>query len=212
MKRKLQCQDGACAATLPRLAIGFCPFCGTAQVARDDEPGGVDEDLLVAAIGDAPAAPSRGHTAVTAVADSGEVRKPSDAGDATARFIAHMRAELQDTYCDATTFAGLVSYGIRACELQESRAIHVLAMQLEAAHIASERHLLEELDGLLRNFTEQDKCLDEKERQDAVDNACRPRPGYSRGLDRVEAERYVINFCRMNGVKVKTGWLRWAIP
>jgi len=91
-------------------------------------------------------------------------------------------------------------------------ATMLVDMELEVAQSANEQRLTEELDGLLRRFTDSDKKLDAKERSDAIQMVCKPKTGYSKGLAFEVAEKRVVAFCRANGVKVKVGFLRWDIP
>lgn len=85
-------------------------------------------------------------------------------------------------------------------------------MELESRGWANEAKLLDELDSLLRRFTEKDKKLDEKERADAVQMVCKAKAGYTKGLDFDTAERRIVEYCRANGVKVKVGFFKWAVP
>jgi len=206
MKRKLRCQNAQCGIEFPRLQVGFCPYCGSVQAI--DEADAEDEDVVE--VTNPATEPTRSHASVAPVPRiAGAV---GAGGDAIARFSAHIAAELPGQYCDETSFIALLAYGTKVCGLPESRAEHVLTMQLEKSRIVNERNLLLELDGLLRNFTDRDKKLDKKEWADAVDSACRPRGGCATGLKRVEAERYITEFCRRHGVKAQAGFFRWAIP
>lgn len=64
-----------------------------------------------------------------------------------------------------------------------------------------ERVLLEELDKLLHQFTDNDKRLDGKEERDALDKVLIASHGKRKGIDPRVAEDYVNSFCRVNGVR-----------
>ena len=117
-----------------------------------------------------------------------------------------------EAYCDSALRFELIRYGVNDLALDSSTAGHVTDMELDSLGCANETKLLEELDGLLRRFTDNDKKLDQKECADAIQIVCRPKSGYSKGLVFDTAERRVVEFCRANRVKVKVGFLRWEIP
>ncbi len=138
--------------------------------------------------------------------------RPVPDGDAVRAFEAHLAAELSDAYCSAGQYQALVAYAGRQWSIARTRAETLLAMWLEQHHVVNEKQLLAELDGLLHNFTQEDRKLDKKERQDALQSICAPRAGYARGLDRVEAERYLLEFCRRNNVRIRVGLFKWQVP
>ena len=76
----------------------------------------------------------------------------------------------------------------------------------------SERVLLDELDRLLHQFTDNDKELDNKEERDALDKVLRPAMGKKKGLDPREAEAYVHSFCKSNGIKRTTETRKYLLP
>ncbi len=106
----------------------------------------------------------------------------------------------------------MIRHGVTTYGLDLHMATILVDMELEVTQSANEQRLTEELDGLLRRFTDSDKKLDAKERSDAIQMVCKPKTGYSKGLSFEVAEKRVVAFCRANGVKVKVGFLRWDIP
>ena len=137
---------------------------------------------------------------------------PTRTGDPVDALRLKIASRVFDAYCDSALRAELVRYGVSDLGLDPARTALVLDMELEAASCANEHRLIEELDGLLRRFTDKDKKLDSKERSDAIQMVCRAKPGYSKGLAFDVAEKRVVDFCRANRVKVKVGLLRWDIP
>lgn len=127
-------------------------------------------------------------------------------------FRAHLEKRTFDGYCDAATWRLLVEHGTRVCSLDEKGAGVAVDMELETRSVANELALLSEMGAVLRQFSEKDKKLDAKERSDAIQYVCRPKPGYSKGLRYDVAEAFVTDFCRQNGVKVKVGIFKWAVP
>lgn len=117
-----------------------------------------------------------------------------------------------DGYCDETTFSGLIQYAIQNCGVDQKKAEIILAMELESKGVANEKLLLTELDSLLHRFTDGDKKLDEKEKNDSIQFLCKARTGYTEGLNFEVANRYITTFCRNNRVKIKMGFLKWGIP
>jgi len=77
----------------------------------------------------------------------------------------------------------------------------MLRVELEKLGAVSERVLVDELEELLRQFTDVDKLLDKKEERDAFDQVVIPASGKKKGLDPRVAEDYVASFCRANGIK-----------
>ena len=77
----------------------------------------------------------------------------------------------------------------------------LLRVELEKYGAVSERMLEDELEELLRQFTDNDKLLDKKEERDALDKVVIPAPGKKKGLDPRVAEDYVKSFCLANGIK-----------
>ncbi len=117
-----------------------------------------------------------------------------------------------DSYCDFPTRSELVRHAINDLGLESSRAAMAVDMELESIGCANEHKLLDELEGMLRRFTDKDKKLDQKERADAIQMVCKARQGYSKGLSVDVAEKRVLEYCRAHQVKVKVGFLRWDIP
>lgn len=207
MASTIRCDHPECAAALPWLALVFCPFCGTAQARRQESaaaPAAVPVTAPVAAAQAAPAA--RGATPAPAVRD------PLPDAEAVRAFEAHLAAELAEPYCGAGQFQALAAYAGSQWGMARARAETLLAFWLEQHHAVNEKQLLAELEGLLHNFTHDDRKLDKKERQDALQSICTPRPGYARGLDSVEAERHLVEYCRRNGVRVQVGWFKYQLP
>jgi hypothetical protein len=117
-----------------------------------------------------------------------------------------------DNYCDEATLNGLIQYGVQSCGLDQKKSEIVLSMELESRGVVNEKLLLTELEALLHRFTTADKKLDEKEKNDSIQFLCKPRAGYTQGLNFDVANRFITTFCRNNRVKVKVGFLKWEIP
>lgn len=77
---------------------------------------------------------------------------------------------------------------------------------------ACERLLIEELDRLLHQFTDNDRKLDPKEERDALDKVIRPAQGKKKGLDPRVAEEYVSSFCTVAGIVRSTERNKRLIP
>ena len=137
---------------------------------------------------------------------------PSLQGDPLDLLRARIATRIFDSYCDTSVRSDLIRYGVNDLGLDPSKTAIVIDMELESLGCANESKLTEELDSLLRRFTDQDKKLDPKERTDAIQMVCRPKPGYSKGLAFDVAERRVVEYCRVNRIKVKVGMFRWDIP
>jgi len=117
-----------------------------------------------------------------------------------------------DNYCDDRTWQELLRTGTDKFGIDHQEAKIIVEMELERIGATNERRLLEELDGQLHQFTDKDKKLDQKERDDALQYVCKPKPGYSKGLNYQVADRYITEFCRANRVRVKVGMFKWEIP
>jgi len=132
-------------------------------------------------------------------------------GDVDA-FRIRVTNQIFDGYCDEKTRADLLRQATTDCGISPEKAVVIIDMELESKGCVNEKKLLAELEAMLKQFTDKDKKLDPKEREDAMQYVCKARSGYSKGLAYDVAERYIINFCRSNSVKVKTGLFKWAIP
>jgi len=88
----------------------------------------------------------------------------------------------------------------------------VLRSELDQVGAVCERVLLDELDRLLHQFTDNDKRLDGKEERDALDKVLTPASQKRKGLDPRVAEEYVNSFCKVNGVRRDTETKRWVVP
>lgn len=117
-----------------------------------------------------------------------------------------------DDYCDSQAFSQLVASGIKNFQLDQKTSEIIIAMELENKGIVNETALLGELKELLHRFTDSDKKLDPKERDDALQFVCKTRHGFTRGLSYEVANQYLLDFCRMHRVKIKTGFMKWQIP
>ncbi len=133
-------------------------------------------------------------------------------GDPVESLRIKIASRVFDSYCDSVLRTDLIRYGVSDLGIDPSKAAIVTDMELEAMGCANEAKLCEELDGLLRRFTDHDKKLDAKERSDAIQMVCRAKPGYLKGLAFDVAERRVVEFCRANRVRVKVGMFRWDVP
>jgi len=80
----------------------------------------------------------------------------------------------------------------------------IIRTELDKSGSVCERVLLDELERLLHQFTDNDKELDNKEERDALDKVLKAAPGKKKGLDPRVAEEYVAAFCKVNGVKRTT--------
>jgi hypothetical protein len=88
----------------------------------------------------------------------------------------------------------------------------VIRGELDKSGSVCERILLDELERLLHQFTDNDKELDNKEERDALDKVMNAAPGKKKGLDPRVAEEYVHAFCKVNGVKRTTDGKGKLIP
>jgi len=88
----------------------------------------------------------------------------------------------------------------------------VVRAELDKSGSVCERILLDELERLLHQFTDNDKELDNKEERDALDKVLNAAPGKKKGLDPRVAEEFVHAFCKVNGVKRTTDSKGKLIP
>ena len=88
----------------------------------------------------------------------------------------------------------------------------VVRAELDKSGSVCERILLDELERLLHQFTDNDKELDNKEERDALDKVLNAAPGKKKGLDPCVAEEFVHAFCKVNGVKRTTDSKGKLIP
>jgi len=117
-----------------------------------------------------------------------------------------------DGYCAAVQFHAIMAEAASAFGLDKGLASATLDIELERMGVANETLLLREMEAMLRQFTDRDKKLDEKERSDLVQLFCKPKAGYSKGLSISVAQEFIVDFCRQNRVKVKAGIFKWAVP
>ena len=85
----------------------------------------------------------------------------------------------------------------------------VIREQLDEYSAVSERALVEELDRLLHQFTDNDKKLDQKEERLALSKVVNKAPGKRAGLDPRIAEEYVASICKANGASRATDTKKW---
>lgn len=85
----------------------------------------------------------------------------------------------------------------------------VIREQLDEYSAVSERALVEELDRLLHQFTDNDKKLDQKEERLALSKVVNKALGKRVGLDPRIAEEYVASFCKANGASRSTDTKKW---
>jgi hypothetical protein len=123
-----------------------------------------------------------------------------------------VQKRMLDDYCNKSDYEELFRFAISDCQINNRKAVIVIESELEALKITNEKKLLIELEEVLQQFTQSDKKLDEKEKADAIQMVCKPRVGFAQGLKYDTAEVFILQFCRKNSVKVKVGFLRWAIP
>ena len=128
----------------------------------------------------------------------------------TLRF--QLTTKIFDGYCDEATLGSLLLFAIQTCGLELKKAEIILAMELESMGVANEKVLLVELDALLHRFTDKDRKLDDKEKNDTIQFLCKARTGYKNGLNFDVANRFITAFCRNNSVKVKVGFFKWDVP
>jgi hypothetical protein len=117
-----------------------------------------------------------------------------------------------DGYCPAAQYYVLLAEAVSTFGLDKGLASATLDIELERMRVANEPLLLREMEAMLRQFTGQDKKLDEKERSDLVQLFCKPKIGYSKGLSVKIAQDFIIDFCRKNIIKVKVGFFKWMVP
>lgn len=81
-----------------------------------------------------------------------------------------------------------------------------LAALLDRHGAVSERALLDRLDALLHQYTDNDRRLDPEEERDALDQVVNPDASRNKrkGLDPRVAEEYVESFCRTRGIRRDT--------
>ena len=129
---------------------------------------------------------------------------------ATLRF--QLTTKIFDGYCDEAALSSLLLFAVQTCGLEQKKAEIILAMELESMGVANEKGLLIELDALLHRFSDKDKKLDDKEKNDTIQFLCKARTGYKNGLNFDVANHFITEFCRINSVKVKVGIFKWGIP
>lgn len=88
----------------------------------------------------------------------------------------------------------------------------VMRSTLDGLGAVCERVLIDELDRLLHQFTDNDKRLDAKEERDAMDKVLRPATGKKTGLDPRVAEEYTDSFCKVNGIRRDSQKPSWLLP
>lgn len=88
----------------------------------------------------------------------------------------------------------------------------IVRSALDKIGAVCERVLIDELDRLLHQFTDNDKRLDGKEERDALDKVLIATSGKKKGLDPRVAEEYTKSFCKVNGVRRDTETNRWVFP
>jgi len=121
-------------------------------------------------------------------------------------------ARVFESYCDEKTRSNLMRQGVDDCGIPADKAAVIVDMELDSNGFVNEKKLLTELEAMLHQFTAKDKKLDPKENEDAMQYVCKARAGYSKGLKYDVAQNYITTYCRANSVKVKKGFLSWAIP
>lgn len=127
-------------------------------------------------------------------------------------FRASLANRVFDGYCPSSQFQALLAEAVSAFGLDKDLANVTLEIELERMAVANEALLLREMEAMLRQFTDKDKKLDAKERIDLVQLFCKSKAGYSKGLSINVAQDFIVEFCRINKVKVKVGILKWAVP
>lgn len=137
---------------------------------------------------------------------------PQPVADPMGALRNRIAARVFDGYCDAALRSALIRQGVMDLGMESAQAALLTDMVLEDLACANEQKLCDELTDMLRQFTARDKKLDSKERSDAIQIACKPKPGFAKGLSLSIADALVVDFCRAHGVRVKVGLLRWAIP
>lgn len=118
----------------------------------------------------------------------------------------------ESKYCDVQVFHDLIRFAIEDCGMDEINARAAIEVELERNCVLNEVKKIEELYSLLRRFTQNDKKLDPKEHEDALQKVSTKKPGYSRSLKPEVAIAHLNKFCRDNEVKIKTGLFKWEIP
>jgi len=147
-----------------------------------------------------------------------DLRKPVRAspkqsvGDINELLRAEVVNRIYNEYCDQAVRSDLIRHAVKVLGFEPFKAQIVIDMELDALGFANEYALCNELDELLRRFTDKDKKLDIKERQDAMQMVCKSKPGTTKGLAFDVAEHRIIEFCKSNNVRVKVGLFKWAIP
>ncbi len=124
----------------------------------------------------------------------------------------YVKKRMIDDYCNKSDYEELLRFANTDCQINNRKAVIVIESELESLSVTNEKKLLSELEKVLQQFTQSDKKLDDKEKADAIQMVCKPRVGFDQGLKYDIADNFILQFCRKNGVKVKVGFFRWAIP
>ena len=141
------------------------------------------------------------------------IKRPASSIDApTAQFRNHIRSRVSDAYCSMEDYSRFVKFGVDNLAFERQTAKAVLDVTLETLSVVNEPKLVQELESILHRFTFADKRLDAKEKTNAIQLVCKARMGYGKGLSHEVAEQTILNYCRANDIKVKTGFLSWSVP
>lgn len=133
-------------------------------------------------------------------------------GDGVEKFRAYCASQLIDNYCDKSTFDNFIRHGVSSYGVESKKGEIILETELDSRLITNEKKLIQEMEAILYQFTQSDKKLDNKERDDALQMVCKPRSGYIKGLKYEIAEGLIISFCRQHRVKIKKNLFQWVIP
>ena len=204
-----QCQEFECLSVLPWI-VKFCPFCGAKQTTM------TLKITLPPVLPPQPEQPAKPYVLDTRRPERAAkktlvpVTEPVS-GDLLAVFHRDIADNISNAYCDSATFGKLLRHGQNMLTLDARRVSAILSMALECLHAVNEQALLDELDALLHVFTDAEKKLDKKERIDALQTVCKPRPGAIKGMNPDTAERFIVDFCRRNAVKERFGLWGWKV-
>ncbi len=131
--------------------------------------------------------------------------------DPATAFRVMIAARVFDGYCNSTECAVLENEGVVQLGVSLKDSVLMVEMELASLGVVNEKVLLRELESILQRFTADGKLLP-KEYEDSIQMLCKVRIGYRKGLDHQVAERFIVDFCRRNRIKVKKGFFSWVVP
>ncbi len=135
-----------------------------------------------------------------------ESRPPAKSGDPMEEVKRLIEARVFDAYCDRRTRQEIVRAATGGGAIAREDVEADVGAILEREGIADEEALLGELIATLLNWTSAKRVLSKRRYDDAMGLFCRPRRGFSRGLERRVFDTAVDEFCAAHGVKKRSRW------